>query len=83
MVEDFIKVHSGEFKKMLLWEALPKKMMYPTFCATINYLEYSGKIAFDKERKIAWIYNPSLVKKYLERHDLAWENETKSPNKIR
>lgn len=71
MVEEFIKEHSGEFKKRALWENLPKKMMYQTFCTIFNYLIDSGKIAVDKEGKICWIYNPDLVRKYMEREDLA------------
>ena len=71
MVEEFIKEHSGEFKKKALWENLPKKMMYQTFCTIFDYLMESGKIAVDKEGKICWIYNPELMKKYMEREDLA------------
>ena len=65
MVEEFIREHSGELKKRALWESLPKKMMYQTFCVIMDYLLDSGKIAIDKEGKIAWIWNPELVKKYL------------------
>lgn len=64
MVEEFIKKHDGEFKKRKLWESLPKKMMYQTFCVIIDYLLYSGKISIDKEDKIGWIYNPELARKY-------------------
>ena len=70
MVEDFIRDHGGEFKKRKLWESLPKKMMYQTFCTTIDYLLESEKIAVDKEGKICWIYNPKLFKKYVRRKDL-------------
>ena len=70
MVEEFIRDHSGEYKKKSLWENLPKKMMYQTFCVIIDYLEYSNKIASDKEGKIAWIWNPSLVKRYLSNPNL-------------
>jgi len=70
MVEKFVKAHSGEFKKRKLWESLPKKMMYQTFCTTFDYLLESGKIAVDKERKIGWIYNPELFNKYMKRKDL-------------
>ena len=65
MVESFVKEHSGEFKKRALWENLPKKMMYQTFSVVIGYLQDSGKIATDAEGKICWIYNPELVKRYL------------------
>lgn len=85
MVEGFIKEHSGEFRKRRLWESLPKQMMYQTFCTTIDYLLESGKIAIDKERKIGWIYNPALVRKYLAKKDLSWDpkNEASVKNKIR
>jgi hypothetical protein len=66
MVESFIRGHSGEFKKRALWENLPKKMMYQTYSVIIRYLQDSGKIATDAEGKICWIYNPELVKRYLD-----------------
>ncbi len=61
-VDEFIKEHSGGFKKKALWENLPKKMMYQIFCTIFDYLLQSGKIAVDKEGKIRWIYNPELMK---------------------
>ncbi len=70
MVEDFIRKNSGTYKKKALWVHLPRKMIYQTFCVIIDYLLYSGKIVIDKEEKIAWIYNPNLVRKYLAREDL-------------
>jgi hypothetical protein len=69
-VEEFIKEHSGEYKKKSLWEHLPKKMMYQTYGVIFDYLEKSGKIARDKEDKVAWIWNPGLTKKYEARVDL-------------
>lgn len=70
MVENYIREHSGEHKKRSLWEHLPKKMMYQTFCVVFDYLLESGKIALDKEGKIGWIWNPELVKKYLSNPNL-------------
>lgn len=70
MVEEFIKEHDGEFKKRKLWESLPKKMMYQTFCVIIDYLEYSRKISVDAEGKFGWIYYPEEARKYYERADL-------------
>ena len=67
MVEDFIREHSGEYKKRALWEHLPKKMMYQTFQIVFDYLLESQKIARDSDGKIAWIWNPELVRRYL--HD--------------
>jgi hypothetical protein len=72
MVEEFIKKHGGEFKKRALWESLPKKMMYQTFCVVFDYLENSNKIGIDSEGKICWIWDPEGVKKYLSRNDLKW-----------
>ena len=69
-VEEFIKKHDGEFKKRKLWESLPKKMMYQTFCVIINYLLYSRKISIDAERKIGWIYYPEEARRYYARTDL-------------
>jgi len=71
MVEEFIRKHSGECKKKSLWENLPKKMMYQTFCVVFDYLLDSQKIAVDKEGKICWIWNPELVKKYLSKPELS------------
>ncbi|MSS74864.1 hypothetical protein EXS73_01475 [Candidatus Pacearchaeota archaeon] len=70
MVEEFIRDNSGTYKKKALWEALPKKMMYQTFCVIIDYLTDSGKIAFDREGTVGWIWNPAMVRKYLARPDL-------------
>ena len=71
MVERLILDTSGTYTKKQLWDRLPKKMMYQTFSVIIDYLIHSGKIAIDKEGKIAWIWNPKLVKKYLDMHNLA------------
>jgi len=71
MVEDFIREHSGEYKKKALWQHLPKKMMYQTFSNTIGYLLESNKIAVDRNGFIIWIWNPELARKYLLRDDLS------------
>jgi len=70
MVEEFIKRHSGEFKKRRLWENLPRRMMYQTFCVIFDYLMDSGKLAVDKEGKVAWIWNPELVQRFLKKPEL-------------
>lgn len=66
-VEEFIHNHSGEFKKRALWEHLPKRMMYQTFCVIFDYLMASGKIATDREGKVGWVWNPALVRKYMSK----------------
>jgi hypothetical protein len=70
MVEKFIKECDGEYKKRELWEHLPKKMMYQTFCVIIDYLLYSNKISIDAEGKIGWIFYPEKAGEYLSRIDL-------------
>ena len=72
MVENFILDNGGEYKKKSLWQHLPRKMLYQTYCVIIDYLLDSGKIAVDREGKICWIWNPELVKKYLSKPHLSW-----------
>jgi len=55
MVESFIREHTGEYKKRALWENLPRKMMYQTYSTIICYLQDSGKIAMDANKKICRI----------------------------
>ena len=77
MVEKFIYNYSGEFKKKQLWQKLPKKMMYQTFSVIVDYLLYSGKIAVDSEGKMAWIWDPKGVEKYLKKIGLRWRKNEK------
>ncbi len=70
MVERFIEEHSGEYKKRALWEHLPKKMMYQTYSVIIGYLMESGKIVIDRDGVIVWIWDPEMVKKYLNSEHL-------------
>jgi hypothetical protein len=70
MVENFIRETSGEFKKRQLWEQLPKKMMYQTFCVIFDYLLESGKIALDRQGHVAWIWDPALVQRYFTKQHL-------------
>jgi len=78
MVEQFIKEHSGEFRKKQLWQALPKKIMYQTFSIIIDYLIISRKISVDSEGKIGWIYYPRNVERRLKQIHLFWRNENET-----
>jgi hypothetical protein len=78
MVENFIKKHDAEFKKRKLWESLPKKMMYQTYCTIIDYLYYSLKISVDAEGKIGWIHYPEKTNYYVKRKDLSWRKPSPS-----
>ena len=62
MVEEAAQ-HMNYPRKTELWKALPKKMMYQTFCRIIDYLEASGKIMTDKDGRIIWTWNPAMIKK--------------------
>ena len=72
MVEVAIKKHDGEFKKRALWENLPKKMMYQTYCVIIDYLLYSRKISIDAEGKIGWILYPEKANEHIKNKSLFW-----------
>lgn len=73
MVERLIYDTSGTYTKKQLWQRLPKKVMYQTFCVIIDYLLYAKRIAVDKEGKIGWIWNPKLARKYLKKPGLEWK----------
>jgi len=75
MVEKIIFDTSGEFTKKQIWDRLPKKMMYQTYSVIIDYLLYSGKIAVDREGKLAWIWDPEGVRRYLKKPWLEWKGE--------
>jgi len=77
MVEDFIREHSGDFKKRSLWEHLPRKMMYQTFCVIFDYLLESNKIGVDREGHVAWIWDPEGVKRLLSQPHLEWKSTQK------
>jgi hypothetical protein len=62
MVEEAAQ-HMNYPKKTELWKALPKKMMYQTFCLIIDYLENSGKLLIDNDGRIVWTWNPEMIKK--------------------
>ena len=72
MVERSIQEFDGEFKKRALWENLPKKMMYQTFCVVLAYLLYSRKISIDSEGKIGWIYYPENKDEHIKNKSLFW-----------
>ncbi|PIN99925.1 hypothetical protein COT72_03755 [archaeon CG10_big_fil_rev_8_21_14_0_10_43_11] len=70
MVEKTIDEFSGEFNRTDLWKKLPKKVMWQTYLVVLEYLESINKIAFDKQGKIAYIWNPVLAKKLAKRKEI-------------
>jgi len=73
MVEDAIRKYDGDYTKKPLWEHLPKKMMYQTFCVIIDYLLYSRKMSIDAEGRIGWIYYPKSVDERIKHKHLFWK----------
>ena len=67
MVERFIKEHSGDFKKTELFNNLPKKMMWGTYNVILSYLVENNKIGIDKSDYVIYIYNPELVKRFMNK----------------
>lgn len=67
MVEEFVKEHSGEYKKTELFYKLPKKMMWGTFNVILQYLWENNKIGIDKNDYVVYIWNPRLVEKLKNR----------------
>lgn len=61
MVERIIEENSGEYNRTELWKKLPRQVMWQTFLVILDYLESINKIAFDKDGKIAYIWNPKLA----------------------
>ena len=67
MVEETIRKLEYYPTKTELWKALPKKVMYQTFCMIIDYLVSLNKIIIDKDGQIVWIWNPELIKKIIQK----------------
>ena len=70
MVEKAIEENSGEYNRTELWKNLPRQVMWQTFLVILDYLENINKIAFDKEGKIAYIWNPRLAKMLRQKKEI-------------
>ena len=67
MVENYIKDHSGEYKKTELFNRLPKKVMWQTFQVVLENLQDSYRIAYDRESNVVYIWNPEFYEKVKNR----------------
>lgn len=57
MVEDTLRRFGAQQPtRNQLWRALPKAVMWQTFCIIVEYLEQSGKIAVSEDGKIIWVF---------------------------
>ena len=70
MVERAIEENSGEYNRTQLWKNLPKQVMWQTFLVILDYLESINRIAFDRDGKIAYIWNPNLAKRLSKRKEI-------------
>jgi len=70
MIEETIQKMDDYPTKMQLWRAIPKKIMYQTFCLILDYLKDSNKIIIGKDKRIVWIWDPERVRKYLSKPHL-------------
>lgn len=55
MVEDMLKNAEGVLSVAELRRKLPKQVMHQTLMAVLDYLDYSGKIAFH-DNKVLWVF---------------------------
>lgn len=67
MVEKAAEKYSSEVGKYQLWKKLPRKVMYQTFLAILDYLIQSNKIVIDKTGRIIWIWDPEGIRRILKR----------------
>ena len=70
MVEKFIEKNNGEYKKMEVFERLPKKMMWDTFKIIMDYLQSINKIILEDDGRIVYIWNPKFAEKIRHRPDI-------------
>jgi len=70
MVEEFIKEHSGEYKKTALFENLPRKVMWGTFQVIMKYLEEKYRIIIEKDGTVTYIWNPKFYEKIKDRKEI-------------
>ena len=70
MVEEFIKENSGEYKKMGIFENLPRQVMWGTFQTIMKYLEESYRILIEKDGKITYIWNPKFYERIKHRPEI-------------
>jgi hypothetical protein len=64
MVEKALMESTDYPSRTQLWKRLPKKMAYPTFKTTLEYLEASNKIEFNGP-SIIYIGATEKLKRYL------------------
>lgn len=72
MIEEAIRKANGDYTVRKLWQKLPKKVMWQTYLATLDYLDYSGKIMIDSENHVIWVWAAKEIEK-MKRKGLVYE----------
>ena len=75
MVEETIKKYNGTYNKTQLWDKLPRKVTWGTYNIILNYLEEINKIGIAKKNILVYIWNPKIIKKYLEMEGVDYERK--------
>ena len=73
MVEETIKKYNGTYNKTQIWDKLPRKVTWGTYNIILNYLEEINKIGIAKKNILVYIWNPKIIKKYLEMGGVDYE----------
>lgn len=60
LVEQFIRDHSGEYKKRAIWNHLRNSMPYRIYNLIFSYFENNLYIARDRYGTVGWISNPDF-----------------------
>ncbi len=68
MIEERVRKSDRDFGVRELWLKLPKKVMWQTFLAALDYLEYSGKIAVEENKRVSWVFVPAEKSQFKSRH---------------
>jgi hypothetical protein len=63
MIEDSIRKAKGDLTVREIWLSLPRRAMWQTFLAALDYLEYSGKIIIEEDKHVIWVWAPKEVER--------------------
>ena len=63
-VENTVRESKESLTRTGLYKKLGGRVMYSTINVILAYLLDSGKILFDKNNKIVWIYNPQAITRF-------------------
>ena len=67
MVEGFIKDNSGGYRKTEVFNKLPRKVMWQTFQAVMNYLEENFRIVYDINGYVVYIWLSRLFDENIQK----------------